>query len=60
MENDDDDQKYIKLIAADGTEIFLERRIALQVETIKVMIEGNFRESEEGGDTIDAKCDPDF
>lgn len=48
MDNDAD-QTYIKLISADGTEIFLERRIALQVETIRAMLEGNFRESEEGG-----------
>jgi hypothetical protein len=51
MDNDAD-QTYIKLISADGTEIFLERRIALQVETIRAMLEGNFRESEEGGKLV--------
>ncbi len=44
---DDNDQTYVKLISAEGTELFLERRIALQVDTMRAMLEGNFRESEE-------------
>ncbi|KAL3770120.1 hypothetical protein ACHAW5_009661 [Stephanodiscus triporus] len=49
MEDDDrDESPYIKLVSAEGDEIFLSRRIALQVETLRVMLEGNFRESEEG------------
>eukprot|EP00578_Thalassiosira_sp_NH16_P012887 CAMPEP_0181116192 /NCGR_PEP_ID=MMETSP1071-20121207/21820_1 /TAXON_ID=35127 /ORGANISM="Thalassiosira sp., Strain NH16" /LENGTH=103 /DNA_ID=CAMNT_0023200421 /DNA_START=59 /DNA_END=370 /DNA_ORIENTATION=+ len=48
---DDDNEEsspYVKLISAENSEIFLSRRIALQVETLRVMLEGNFRESEEG------------
>ena len=48
MENNNDESPYIKLVSAEGSEIFLSRRIALQVETLRVMLEGNFRESEEG------------
>ncbi len=39
---------YVKLISAENSEIYLLRRIALQVETLRVMLEGSFRESEEG------------
>ena len=46
---DDNDQTYVKIISADGPEFFIERRIALQVDTMKAMLEGNFKESEEGG-----------
>jgi hypothetical protein len=46
---DDNDQTYVKLISADAQEFFIERRIALQVDTMKAMLEGNFKESEEGG-----------
>ena len=45
---DDNDQTYVKLVSAEGTEIFIEKRIALQVDTMRAMLEGNFRESEEG------------
>ena len=48
MEDDNEEKPYIKLISAENSEIFLSRRIALQVETLRVMLEGNFRESEEG------------
>ena len=49
MEDDPKEESlYIKLISAEQSEIFLSRRIALQVETLRVMIQGNFRESEEG------------
>mmetsp|Transcript_10859 Transcript_10859/g.19008 ORF Transcript_10859/g.19008 Transcript_10859/m.19008 type:complete len:104 (+) Transcript_10859:169-480(+) len=49
MEDDNEEQTpYIKLISAENSEIFLSRRIALQVETLRAMLEGNFRESEEG------------
>jgi len=49
MEDDPKEESaYIKLISAEGSEIYLSRRIALQVETLRVMLEGNFRESEEG------------
>ena len=44
---DSNDQTYVKLISAEGSEIYLEKRIALQVDTMKRMLEGNFRESEE-------------
>lgn len=39
---------YVKLVSAEGAEVFLARRIALQVETLRAMLEGNFKESEEG------------
>ncbi|KAL7457232.1 hypothetical protein ACHAWC_008742 [Mediolabrus comicus] len=45
--DDDNEQTYVKLVSAEGTEIFLEKRIALQVDTMRAMLEGNFRESEE-------------
>ena len=51
MEGDDNldsTSPYIKLISAENSEIYLLRRIALQVETLRVMLEGRFRESEEG------------
>jgi transcription elongation factor B subunit 1 len=48
MEDDKDETPYVKLISAEGSEIYLARRIAVQVETLRVMLEGNFRESEEG------------
>jgi transcription elongation factor B subunit 1 len=54
MDGDDDNlgsstaTPYIKLISAENSEIYLLRRIALQVETLRVMLEGSFRESEEG------------
>ena len=52
MDGDDDNldssSPYIKLISAENSEIYLLRRIALQVETLRVMLEGSFRESEEG------------
>ena len=48
MEDDNEESPYIKLISAENSEIYLSRRIALQVETLRVMLEGNFRESEEG------------
>ena len=48
MEDDGEESLYIKLISAENSEIFLSRRIALQVETLRVMLEGNFKESEEG------------
>lgn len=52
MEDDNDNDKtYVKLVSADGPEFFIERRIALQVDTMKAMLEGNFRESEEGGES---------
>mmetsp|Transcript_15247 Transcript_15247/g.23654 ORF Transcript_15247/g.23654 Transcript_15247/m.23654 type:complete len:102 (+) Transcript_15247:137-442(+) len=44
---DENEQTYVKLVSAEGTEIFLEKRIALQVDTMRAMLEGNFRESEE-------------
>ena len=47
---DDKDQTYVKLVSADEQEFFMERRIALQVDTMRVMLEGNFKESEEGGE----------
>ena len=49
---DDNDKTYVKLVSADGPEFFIERRIALQVDTMKAMLEGNFRESEEGGQLV--------
>ena len=49
---DDNDKTYVKLVSADGPEFFIERRIALQVDTMKAMLEGNFRESEEGGQSV--------
>lgn len=49
---DDNDQTYVKLISADAQEFFIERRIALQVETMKAMLEGNFKESEEGAELV--------
>ncbi|KAL7534314.1 hypothetical protein ACHAXR_005786 [Thalassiosira sp. AJA248-18] len=48
MEDDKEESPYIKLISAENCEIFLERRVALQVEMLRAMLEGNFRESEEG------------
>lgn len=49
MEDDEPTpDSYIKLISADSTTFYLQRRIALQVDTIKAMLDGNFRESEEG------------
>ena len=48
MEDDNEESPYIKLISAENSEVFLSRRIALQVETMRAMLEGNFRESEEG------------
>lgn len=49
MEDDNESESsYIKLISAEGSEIFLARRVALQVETLRAMLEGGFRESEEG------------
>lgn len=49
---DDNDQTYVKLVSADEQEFFIERRIALQVDTMRVMLEGNFKESEEGGEFL--------
>ena len=48
MDDDKDETPYVKLISAEGSEIYLARRIAVQVETLRVMLEGNFRESDEG------------
>ncbi|KAL9182004.1 hypothetical protein ACHAXT_012347 [Thalassiosira profunda] len=48
MEDDNEESTYIKLISAEGHEIFLARRIALQVDTMRAMLEGDFRESREG------------
>lgn len=48
MEDSQDESPYIKIISAENSEIFLSRRVALQVETLRAMLEGNFRESEEG------------
>eukprot|EP00585_Thalassiosira_rotula_P010871 CAMPEP_0196141660 /NCGR_PEP_ID=MMETSP0910-20130528/10143_1 /TAXON_ID=49265 /ORGANISM="Thalassiosira rotula, Strain GSO102" /LENGTH=103 /DNA_ID=CAMNT_0041402841 /DNA_START=147 /DNA_END=458 /DNA_ORIENTATION=+ len=49
MEDDPTDESpYIQLISAENHSIYLSRRIALQVDTLRAMLEGNFRESEEG------------
>ena len=49
MEDDPKEElPYIKLISAENSELFLPRRIALQVSTLRAMLEGNFKESEEG------------
>lgn len=47
MEDDSAESPYVKLVSAEKSEIYLLRRVALQVETLRVMLEGNFRESEE-------------
>ena len=44
---DQDDDKYIKLVSAEGMEFYLERRVALGSGTIRTMLEGQFRESNE-------------
>mmetsp|Transcript_6565 Transcript_6565/g.9594 ORF Transcript_6565/g.9594 Transcript_6565/m.9594 type:complete len:103 (-) Transcript_6565:403-711(-) len=47
MESDNECNKYVKLISAEGMEFFTERKIAVGSETIKAMLEGNFREAED-------------
>lgn len=42
-----DQDKYVKLVSAEGMEFFLERRIAVGSGTIRTMLEGQFRESNE-------------
>eukprot|EP00555_Chaetoceros_dichaeta_P003519 CAMPEP_0198250042 /NCGR_PEP_ID=MMETSP1447-20131203/1372_1 /TAXON_ID=420782 /ORGANISM="Chaetoceros dichaeta, Strain CCMP1751" /LENGTH=101 /DNA_ID=CAMNT_0043934807 /DNA_START=51 /DNA_END=356 /DNA_ORIENTATION=+ len=45
--NDDEDH-YVKLVSADDKEFFLDRKVAIACsETMKAMLEGNFRESED-------------
>lgn len=45
---DSEDAAYVKLISAEGLEIFLEKRVAIAgSETMKAMLEGQFRESED-------------
>mmetsp|Transcript_22499 Transcript_22499/g.53078 ORF Transcript_22499/g.53078 Transcript_22499/m.53078 type:complete len:104 (+) Transcript_22499:175-486(+) len=49
MDDDSSDETaYVKLISAEGSEIFLARRIAVKVEMIKAMLEGGYQESETG------------
>jgi len=38
-----DETAYVKLISAEGSEIFLPRRIAVQVEMMKAMLEGGYQ-----------------
>lgn len=41
--------KYIKLVSMDKHEFFVERKIAMESsQTIRTMLEGSFRESQEG------------
>lgn len=43
-----EDAKYVKLVSAEGHEFFVERRIAIDSSnTIRTMLEGKFRESQE-------------
>lgn len=45
---DKDDDKYVKLVSAEGLEFFMERSIAMSGSgTIRTMLEGQFRESTE-------------
>ena len=42
------DNKYVKLISAQGDEFFVERRVAISGSgTMRTMLEGSFRESNE-------------
>ena len=44
----EEENKYVKLISAEGLEYFVERTIAMAGSgTIRTMLEGNFRESNE-------------
>lgn len=44
MDDDSSDETaYVKLISAEGSEIFLARRIAVKVEMIKAMLEGGYQ-----------------
>lgn len=44
----DGEAKYVKLVSAEGHEFFLERKIAIaSSNTIRTMLEGKFRESQE-------------
>eukprot|EP00568_Trieres_chinensis_P009365 CAMPEP_0183294976 /NCGR_PEP_ID=MMETSP0160_2-20130417/3096_1 /TAXON_ID=2839 ORGANISM="Odontella Sinensis, Strain Grunow 1884" /NCGR_SAMPLE_ID=MMETSP0160_2 /ASSEMBLY_ACC=CAM_ASM_000250 /LENGTH=105 /DNA_ID=CAMNT_0025456371 /DNA_START=55 /DNA_END=372 /DNA_ORIENTATION=+ len=46
--DDDDSRSYVKLVSAEGCEIFVERGVAIGgSETMKAMLEGQFMESEE-------------
>lgn len=43
-----EEAKYVKLVSAEGHEFFLERKIAVASSTtIRTMLEGKFRESQE-------------
>ena len=44
MDDDSSDETaYVKLISAEGSEIFLARRIAVQVDMMKAMLEGGYQ-----------------
>mmetsp|Transcript_3185 Transcript_3185/g.3883 ORF Transcript_3185/g.3883 Transcript_3185/m.3883 type:complete len:104 (+) Transcript_3185:88-399(+) len=48
MDTSENDDTYIKVISADGMEFFMDREIAISGSvTIKAMLDGNFRESED-------------
>mmetsp|Transcript_31644 Transcript_31644/g.94671 ORF Transcript_31644/g.94671 Transcript_31644/m.94671 type:complete len:104 (-) Transcript_31644:507-818(-) len=48
MSDDEAEDVYVKLISAEGNEIFLEKRVAIAgSETMKAMLEGQFKESEQ-------------
>mmetsp|Transcript_15166 Transcript_15166/g.18467 ORF Transcript_15166/g.18467 Transcript_15166/m.18467 type:complete len:104 (+) Transcript_15166:125-436(+) len=48
MDLTDSDDSYVKLISSDGMEFYVERETAINGSiTLKAMLEGNFRESED-------------
>ena len=48
MNDGGEEAKYVKLVSAEGHEFFMERKIAVaSSNTIRTMLEGKFRESQE-------------
>jgi transcription elongation factor B subunit 1 len=47
MSEDGEETKYVKLVSAEGHEFFLERDVCASSTTIRTMLEGKFRESQE-------------
>ena len=46
--DEDDDVEFVKLIGAEGHEFIVPRRVALVSNTMRAMLEGKFREADQG------------
>lgn len=48
LADEEEDEEFVKLVSAEGHQFIVPRRIALVSNTMRAMLEGQFREADQG------------